>query len=241
MGKVKVLIVEDEIIIADNIADTLEDLGYEVLEPATTFSAAMETIAAERPDIAILDIQLSGQKSGIDLAVEINEHQKFPFIFLSSNTDKLTLEEAKRVEPLAYLVKPFSKEELYTSIEVALYNFSKRQAQALDQSSLVIKDALFIKSNKVFLRLNFSDILFLRSDHVYIDILMTDGQRHTVRGSLNEYINKLSNSFFRSHRSCIINLDHLHSIDHSGVLIKDQVLPIGKKQREEILGRLNRG
>lgn len=241
MGKVKILIVEDEVIIADTIADTLEDFGYEILEPATTYTQAIEIIEEEAPDIAILDIQLSGKKSGVDLAATINEHYNFPFIFLTSNADKITLEEAKRVEPLAYLVKPFAKEELYTSIEVALYNYSKRRAQALDQKSLIIKDALFIKQNKVFLRLNFKDILYLKSDHVYIEIKMVSGEMHTVRGSLNDYINKLSESFFRAHRSCVVNLDYLMEINHTGIMIQDEVLPIGKKQRNEILSRLNKG
>jgi len=241
MSKVKVLIVEDEIIIADDICDTLEELGYEVLEPATTYTEAIETIEAERPDIAILDIQLSGKKSGVDLAGAINETYQFPFIFLTSNTDKITLEEAKKVEPLAYLVKPFSKEEIYTSIEVALYNYSKRKEQSLNQENLVIKDALFIKENKVFLRLNFSDILYLKSDHVYIEIMMLNGDKHTVRGSLNDFINKLGPTFFRNHRSFIVNLDHMQEVDHVGITVNNEHLPIGKKQREELLARLNRG
>ena len=241
MAKVKVLIVEDEVIIADNIADTLEEFGYEVLEPATTYSEALETIEAERPDIAILDIQLSGRKSGVDLAAKINDTYQFPFIFLTSNTDKITLEEAKMVEPLAYLVKPFGKEELYTSIEVALYNYSKRKEQLLDQESLVIKDALFIKQNKLFLRINFKNILYLKSDHIYLEIVTVNDKKYTVRGSLNNYINKLGPNFFRSHRSCIVNLDYLQEINFSGILIQNVALPIGKKQREEILSRLNKG
>ena len=241
MSKVKVLIVEDEVIIADNIQDTLEDLGYEVLEPANTYSEALATIEEEHPDIAILDIQLSGRKSGVDLAAVINENYHFPFIFLTSNSDKITLEEAKRVEPLAYLVKPFNKKELFTSIEVALYNYSQRRKQALDQESLVIKDALFIKQNKVFLRLDFKDILYLMSDHIYIEIVTVHGKRHTVRGSLNDFINRLGPTFFRTHRTYIANLDYLTEINHAGVLIRDEVIPIGKKQREEILKRLNRG
>lgn len=240
MGQVRVLIVEDEAIIADNISDTLEEFGYEVLEPAMTYPQALEIIEEERPDIAILDIQLSGAKNGVDLAAVINEKYQFPFIFLTSNTDKITLEEAKRVEPLAYLVKPFNKKELFTSIEVALYNYSKQRAKALDQESLIIKDALFVKQNKAFYRLNFKDILFLKSDHIYIEIVTVD-KKLTIRGSLNNYINKLGPTFFRSHRSCIVNLDYLSTIDHSGVMIQDHVLPIGKKQREEILARLNRG
>lgn len=241
MGKVKVLIVEDEIIIADNIADTLEELGYEVLEPANTYTEAIELIEEEKPDIAILDIQLTGKKSGVDLAEKINNEYKFPFIFLSSNTDQLTLEEAKRVEPLAYLVKPFNKGELYTSIEVALYNYSKQKEKALDESNLIIKEALFIKQDKTFLRLNFKNILFLKSDHIYINIHMTNGKVHTVRGSLNNYSEKLTRTFFRTNRSYIVNLEHLSAIQVNTIEIDEESIPIGKKQKEDLLERLNKG
>lgn len=240
MSKVKVLIVEDEAIIADNIFDTLEDLGYEVMPPANTFSEAIEKIEQEKPDIAILDIQLSGGKSGIDLASRINDIYNFPFIFLTSNTDKITLEEAKSVEPLAYLVKPFGKEELYTSIEVALFNYAKRIQKSVDESSLIIQDTLFIKVNKVFVRLNFEEIVYLKSDHVYVVISMKDGTDYTVRGSLNDYMGKLSQDFYRAHRSYIFNLKHLAQLNLNSVSVGDIEIPIGKNQREELLNRINR-
>ncbi|UTW64627.1 response regulator [bacterium SCSIO 12741] len=241
MSKVRVLVVEDEAIIAQDIQDTLEDLGYEVFEPANTYTEAVELLETVQPDIAILDIRLAGQKSGVDIANHINENYHFPFIFLSSNTDKLTLDEAKKVEPLAYLVKPFSKDELYTSIELALYNFSKSQEKFLDPESLIIKDALFIKDNRVFSRINFCDILYLRSDHVYLDIYLKNDKKQSVRGGLNTYINKLSPSFFRTHRSCIVNLEYLEAVNHNNVVINGEELPIGKKQRDDLLQRLNRG
>lgn len=241
MGKVKVLIVEDEAIIADDIYDTLEELGYEVIEPANNFTEAIEKIESTKPDIAILDIQLSGKKNGIDLATRINDIYNFPFIFLSSNTDKITLEEAKSVEPLAYLVKPFSKEELYTSIEVALFNFAKRVEKSLDEASLIIQNALFIKKNKAFIRLNFQDIVYLKSDHVYIEIMMSNGNMHTIRGSLNEYIEKLNSDFYRAHRSYIINLQHLTELKQHSVFVGTIEIPIGKNQREELINCINRG
>ncbi len=71
MSKVKILVVEDEIIIADHICDTLEALGYEALEPVINYTEAIESIETEKPDIAILDIQLSGRKTGIDIAEKI--------------------------------------------------------------------------------------------------------------------------------------------------------------------------
>lgn len=243
MSQVKVLIVEDEILIADNIADTLTDLGYCVFEPASSYNEAIESIESEKPDIAILDIQMPGKRNGVDLAMTINENYHFPFIFLTSNSDKLTLEQAKKVEPLAYLVKPFNRKELYTSIELALYNYSKRREKVLDQDNLIIKNALFIKQNKTFVRLDFEQILYLRSDHIYLDIHTLDGKKYTVRGSLNDYINKLDLSFFRSHRSCIVNLQHLAEIKHNTLSIcqVEEELPIGKKQRDELIERLNRG
>ena len=84
MEKKKVLVVEDEIIIADNICDSLIDLGYEVTEPAINYTEAILIIEKEKPDIAILDIHLSGKKTGIDIAKKINENYNFPFIFLTS-------------------------------------------------------------------------------------------------------------------------------------------------------------
>lgn len=239
MAQVKILVVEDEIIIADQICDSLSDFGYETLEPAISYSEAIETIEAEKPDIAILDIQLSGKKSGIDLAKKINADYGFPFIFLTSNSDKVTLSQAKESEPFAFLVKPYSQDELYASIEVALYNYSKQKEKAIDQTNLVIKNALFIKQDRFFIRLNFTDILYIKSDHIYIEIYIKDGTRHIVRGSLNDYMSKLSETFIRSHRSYIINLDHLSAINHNCVIINEQEIPLAKTHRDDLMAKVN--
>jgi len=238
MSKVKVLVVEDEIIIADNICDTLNDLGYHALEPVINYTEAIETIKTESPDIAILDIQLSGSKSGIDLAKKIKNTYDFPFVFLTSNADTATLNEAKKVMPPAYLVKPFSKEELYTAIEIALYNYSNKSGKASNEG-LIIKDALFIKDKGAFIKLFFNDILFLRSAHVYVEIILTNGTVHVVRTSLNDILNKLSNTFVRVHRGYIINTDYLLQINQNSIKLKDQDIPIGKKFKEDLLTKLN--
>lgn len=238
MNKVKILVVEDEIIIADNICDTLSDLGYHALEPVINYTEAIESIKTENPDIAILDIQLSGSKSGIDLAKKIKDTYDFPFIFLTSNADTATLNEAKKVMPPAYLVKPFSKEELYTAIEIALYNYSNKTGNASDEG-LIIKDALFIKDKGAFIKLFFEDILFLRSAHVYVEIILTDGTIHVVRTSLNDILNKLNTAFIRVHRGYIINTNYLLQINHNSIKLKDQDIPIGKKFKEDLLAKLN--
>ncbi|MFS4483350.1 response regulator [Hyunsoonleella sp. 2307UL5-6] len=238
MSNVKILVVEDEIIIADDICDTLETLGYTALEPAINYTEAIERIEAESPDIAILDIQLSGKKTGIDLAKKIKNEYNFLFIFLTSNADSLTINEAKKVMPPAYLVKPFTKEDLYTSIEIALFNFAGKTGQSISDD-VVIKDALFFKNKGVFIKLRFDDILLMKSDHVYVEFLLKDKSRQVVRTSLNDVISKVDNRFIRVHRGYIINTEFLTEIDPNSVRIENDLIPIGKKYRSDLLKKIN--
>ncbi|KAB8154495.1 response regulator [Kordia sp. TARA_039_SRF] len=238
MSKVKILVVEDEIIIADHICDTLDDLGYDALEPVINYTEALEAIEAEKPDLAILDIQLSGKKTGIDVAEQIRKNYDFPFIFLTSNSDPLTVSQAKKVMPPAYLVKPFTKDELYSSIEIALYNYSKRIGE-VNEEELIIKDAFFIKEKNIFIKLKFEDILFIKSEHVYAEIQLVNNQKHLIRGNLNKIITKLNKKFVRVHRSYIVNLDYLEQIDQSTIVILNHNIPIGKKYKDDLLQKIN--
>lgn len=239
MDKTRILVVEDEIIIADDICNILNQLGYEALEPAISYTEALKCMEEFNPDLVILDIQLSGNKDGIDLAWKIKEDFDIPFIFLTSNADKLTVDRAKRVAPPAYLVKPFNKDELYTAIEIALYNHAKTDRDS--EGSVVIKDALFVRQNKAFIKVKFDDILFIRSEHIYIEIFTSDNQKILIRDSLNEYIKKLNDNFFRVHRSYIVNLQYIQTIEFGSVNIGGQEVPIGKNYRNELLQKVKLG
>jgi DNA-binding response OmpR family regulator len=116
---IKIGIVEDELLIAEKVKIILTDIGYKVCEPVSNYDAALEMIKAEKPDFLLLDVNLGKEKDGIDIARVINEQFFLPFIFLTANSDKLTIDRAKEVRPYAYLVKPFTKEELFAAIEIA--------------------------------------------------------------------------------------------------------------------------
>lgn len=234
MNKVKILVVEDEIIIADHICDSLEELGYEPLEPAISYTEAIETIEAEKPDIAILDVQLAGKKTGIDLAKRIIEKYDFPFIFLTSNADAATINLAKEVMPPAYLIKPFTKDDLFSSIEITLHNFSKKIGEVKD-SNLVFKDSLFIKDKGFYNKVLFEDILYIESSHVYIEIFLKDQQKLLVRTSLTEILSNLNLNFIRVHRGFIVNIKHLNQINKSIIVIGNKKVPIGKKYKDDVL------
>lgn len=233
MGKVKIVVVEDEIIIADHLCETLENLGYEVFEPAISYTEGRELIETMRPDIAILDIHLSGKKDGIDLAHYIRENLDIPFIFLTSFADKATLERAKQVNPPAYLIKPFNKEELYTSIEIALFNYKKTK-----NSKVKKKDFVFVKQKQLFLKILFKDILFLKSDHVYTEIFVKNGEKYIIRESLGEYANQLNEDFIRVHRSFIVNFQHVNKVEVNQLWMNDVEIPISKQHRNDILEKL---
>lgn len=239
MSKVKILVVEDEMVIADNICLILEDLGYEVLEPAINYEEALETIEVERPDMAILDIQLGGKKDGVDLAWTIKEQYDFPFIFLTSNADAGTIERVKKLNPPAYLVKPFKKDDLYTSVELALHNYaeSKGNKKSVDED-LLIKDAIFVKEKNLFHKIKLKNICYLKSDHVYIEVYTTDGQKHLIRGSLTDFSERLPKNFYRTHRSFTINVDHMDAINSAYVIIDGEQIPIGKNYRDDLLKKI---
>lgn len=238
MAKTKILVVEDEILIADNVCKTLKDLGYETLEPAINYTEAMLTIQKEQPDFAILDINLSGKKTGIDIAQQIRDLYNFPFVFLTANSDLATLNAAKEVLPNGYLIKPFSKEELFTTIEIALHNFSKKDAK-VQEEEIVSKSALFIKDKGGYNKIIFDDILYLKSAHVYTEIFLTNTQKLVVRASLNDLISKLNEDFVRIHRSYIINIKYLEQIKSNTAKIKNALLPIGKKYNQNLVNTID--
>jgi len=235
MNRVKIAVVEDEIIIADNICESLEALGYNVLEPAITFTEGKELIDTELPDIAILDIHLSGRKDGVDLALYIKETHDIPFIFLTAHADKATVERAKIVNPPAYLIKPFTKEELYSAIEVALFNH--QQAKLL-QEGTEQKPYIFIKQKNYFIKLKLENILFLKSDHVYLEIHMVNQEKYVLRESLADFESKLNTDFIRIHRSYIVNFTHIDSVDAKTLKVASTELPLSKQFRPILLEKM---
>ena len=126
---IKVLIVEDEAIIAADIESILSNLGYQVVGIAKNGDRALDLFSSLRPDIALLDINIKGSLNGIDLAKIIREKFGFPFIFLTSYADAETLTAAGSTMPYGYIVKPFTDKDLKSNIEIALARFNTEKNQ----------------------------------------------------------------------------------------------------------------
>ncbi|MEM7368502.1 MAG: response regulator transcription factor [Bacteroidota bacterium] len=126
MNSTKILIVEDDVFIAQDIQEYLANMQYAVSGIAYDAEDAMKELSGNPPNLVLLDIHLGEGKSGIDIAIMLRDVYQIPFIFLTSYANKATLEEAKQTRPLGYIVKPFDEKDLFTTIEIALYNHAQR-------------------------------------------------------------------------------------------------------------------
>jgi DNA-binding response OmpR family regulator len=134
----KILIVEDEFVVANALRITLVQAGYTVTGIASSADDADEQLLTEKPDFVILDIQLGGKRSGIDLARKLNDDH-IAFIYLSANSSQKILEEAKATDPYGFLIKPFREQDLLVTLDIAAYRQRNALESRLQQEKLLQK------------------------------------------------------------------------------------------------------
>ena len=245
---VKILIVEDNVIIADDMQSMLEEIGYEIVDNVIVYEQAEQVLKTQEVDLVLIDIILASDKTGIDLGKHIRDNYNIPFIFVTSNSDRATVENAKTVKPNGYLVKPFEQQDLYTSIEIALSNFdysgksdSQAPAGSDDQvvSNSVLRDSIFVKKQHLYYRIQFGDIQYIKADNVYLEVHTVD-KKFLVRSPLKDYLGKLpKNKFYRAHKSYIVNVDHIDAINSKDIMINNTLIPISKDFKEFIISAMN--
>lgn len=246
---IKILIVEDNVIIADDMQSMLEEIGYEIVDNVIVYEQAVEVLRTQEVDLVLIDIILASDKTGIDLGKHIRDNYDIPFIFVTSNSDRATVENAKTVKPNGYLVKPFEQQDLYTSIEIALSNFThsdrSNRSEGFEDSgdsvasNALLKDSIFVKKQHLYYRIQFDDIQFIKADNVYLEVNTKD-KKFLVRSPLKDYLEKLpKKKFFRAHKSYIVNVDHIDAINSKDILINNTLIPISKDFKEFIISAMN--
>jgi two-component system, LytTR family, response regulator LytT len=248
MAKVKILVVEDESIVAKDIQNSLKKLGYQVPTTVSSAEKAIEEIEENRPDLVLMDIMLKGQMSGIEAANIIKERFGVPLIFLTAYADDNTLNKAKITEPYGYIIKPFKEKELQTTIEMAMYKHEKDEAVKKERDlyhSIIenkeSKDSIFVRADYRLNKINFDDIFYVEALKDYV-VINTSDNSYTTHTTMKEMVRILPNKdFVRIHRSFIVNLNKIFSIKYPDLVIegKMKVLPIGGLYRKELYSRLN--
>lgn len=218
----KILIVEDEVLIAEHIKDTLMELGFNQIYLAHTRVEA-ETFLKEESSLslAILDIRLHGASDGIEIGKQIKEVYGIPFLFLTAQSDASTIEKAVGANPTGYLTKPFKKHDVQAAVLLAL--------RATKQSHLEFNDGW----EKV--KLHYNEILYVLSDGNYIRIF-TEQKQFLVRHSLAWFLEQVPPTLFqRSHRSTAVNLTKIKSLSSVEVLVAKEKLPVSRSNYKSLV------
>ena len=226
MQPLRIYIVEDEPLIVVTIETALEKYGFEVAGDAESFEDAITDIKKNKPDLVLLDIQLEGEKDGIDLALEF-ERRNIPYLFLTSQTDPGTVERVKQTHPLGFIVKPFTEAGLRSNIELAWHNLSQSK-----------DEFLVIKSEGETYRLDQSEILYLKAFDNYCYVV-TEKHKYLVPKTLKHTAEGLNPTHFvRSHRSFVVNLRKISKMTTDTLIVDGQSVPLSSTNKELIKERM---
>ncbi len=225
----KVLIVEDEPITAKDISFLLQDIGINHVDTAMSYDEAVDLLKKTTFDLVLLDINLSSDQDGVDLAERINKNYSTPFIFITSYYTPSLVTRAKVTEPQAYLIKPFNSHDIQINVEMALYKSKMRQENEL----------LFIREQKGTVSIGQNEIIYLEADDNYTKIFFEDKQM-TVSQTLKTIHGKLvQKDFVRVHKSYCVRLQKISMIKGGFVHLDDRKIPIGRSYKKDFMAQIS--
>lgn len=211
------------------LSDMLQELNYTVLKIVSSYDEFLKEMeTGVKPNLFIVDINLEAEKSGLDVAKYISENVKIPFAFLTSYSDFTTINSALKFQPEAYLIKPFRSRDLFASIEIIKQKLSKK-------TELNFNSKLTIKEGYTIHKIELNEIVFIKTDNIYIEIYLTQKRKLVIRQSLDSFLEENAEAnFLRIHRSYAINSFHIKAINGLEILVAEHFLPISRKYKEEI-------
>lgn len=224
MKNKRILIVEDEQIIAENLRLILLNFGYKNVEVAMDSDEAIELFQKSSFHLVLMDINLGeiSNLDGIDLIRYLTQHYQFKFLYVSANADLKTIEKAKGTTPSGYIVKPFVNSAIYANVEMAL-------------SQVQHKDLFFSYSLKgIPHKLYLNNICYLESDGSYINIITSDKKIIFIRKSLTEFQALFADQFIRIHKSIVVNIDKIIGYQSGYISLEETKLPIGRAYKKSL-------
>ncbi|MCG8882227.1 response regulator [Tenacibaculum finnmarkense] len=213
----KILIVEDEQIIAENLRYILNEYGYQYVDVAIDAIETFELFKKNSYDLVLMDINLGDLSTldGIDLVKQLSEKYTFIFMYVTANADKKTVEKAKSTNPSGYIVKPFNNEAIYANVAIALNTLKE--------------ELFFLHIEKgMQLKIPLSTITYIKADGAYIHIHCCNEKKYFARKSLSNFDKLHPNFFIRTHKSYLINPFYIKTYTSQTIKIKNQTLPLGR-------------
>lgn len=235
MSKLKILIVEDEPIIAADLRNQLVKLGFDVIDILDSGEEAIIKVKSVTPDVILMDIQLEGDLDGIDTAHEIKKLGDIPIIYLTSNTDNRTFARAKFTQPAAYLSKPFRTADIVHSIDLATSDrqtsFDVTETESVES---ILEDRIFIRNKSTLHKVMLSDIIYIEADGAYCKVV-TEQKDFVISSTLKKFQEELTfDQLIRVHRSFSVNVGMIDQISDGYVLLGDQKVPVGRSYKDQL-------
>lgn len=236
----KILIVEDEMLIAANIAMQLESIGYEVVGIVPRGIEAVNSAKLDKPDLVLMDINLKGEMDGIETAIAMQKLAKMPIIYLTANSDEAHFNRAKATNPYAFISKPFKKLDLQHAIELAAERILQENSEVkAEMPKLILTDRIFVKQNDLMCKILIADILYLEADRNYCQVYTHD-KNYLLVNTLKNMEDKLpTEAFQRVHRSFIVNINQVQEFNHNHLTVGNKILPLSKELRADLVARLH--
>ena len=241
---IKILVVEDEMIIGAKISMQLTSLGYEVTGILPRGEDALLHIEKNIPDIVLLDINLKGALDGIQTAEALMVKHAIPIIYLTANSDEATFNRAKHTVPAAFIAKPFKQLDLQRAIELVITRMAQNDTGPISEKEddndqpYILSDRIFVRYKENMIKIMISDILFVEADRNYSRIY-TSNREYLLSVTLKLIEDRLpQNYFIRIHRSYIINLQHIEEVAETHLRIAEKTIPISSGLKDQLLLRL---
>jgi DNA-binding LytR/AlgR family response regulator len=240
---IKILIVEDEMIIAANISLQLSSLGYEVTGIIPRGEEALNSIKENRPDILLMDISLKGEIDGVQTVQIMQKDYNIPVIYLTANADDFNFSRAKDTNPYAFISKPFKKLDLQRAIELTVSRLQSEISLEKITSKgnvvpFILSDCVFVRHNDKMVKVDIKDILYIEAERNYCRIYSKD-KNYLLVMTLKDLDTKLPQQhFIRVHRSFIVNLSQIDEVATSHIVVAKKAIPVSKTLKEELLKRL---
>jgi DNA-binding LytR/AlgR family response regulator len=240
MKNVKILIVEDELIIAEGLKIMLQKLNYEVVAIFTSGAETIKNFGPGFADLIFMDIYLADEINGIDTAIQIGKNYNIPIIYLTENKDEHLRKKAiYEINTANYITKPFNKEDVVNAIDFALKLLANNKDQRLkniDNGNLM-NDSIFLKNGLGYKKVPISDIAFLKADGSYCVFTFNNLKTYVFSENLSYYGEKLSfaKELVRIHRSYIVNINFIERIHENRVWVAGNEMPIGPTYKTHLL------
>lgn len=234
MENIRVLVVEDKLMIAEHIASMLKKNSMDVIGVCVSGEEAIETSRTKNPDLILMDIELSGAIDGISAAQIIHQDQEVPIIYLSDYTDNKTIDRAKKTIPANFLAKPFHGPDLIRAIEIAFSN-SKQSGEGKVRP----KEHVFLRTtSQVFVKVALRDILYLEANRAYCKLVTVD-KVYDFSSSMNHVNEQLNyQELVKVHRSYIVNVSRITSLDGNIIKMGSREVQMSKEYRDNLMSIL---